>query len=404
MHSHPPSSAPMADAPSPTWASPRRVLATFLIVVVIGALLSPNTNPESAGRLTTFASDPGGARGLYEVARRLGWPVRQLEHPISAPADTGAVYVILSPPIPPTSNEVSALLDAVRAGAGMVLVPGAESAILDSLGLKVVHTQLGPHEMVRRTEWDSLGIRPTTRWPFAVIEITDSATPDVAPLLETRRLRSNFLVDTQPLVVGVELGKGRIAILADGEILANSELRDETTAVLPIRLFEYVAPGRRKPLLFTEYHQGYGRHPSVTRSIREAVFGTAPGRAVVHLLAAGAVLLILHGIRPIAPRPRARIERRSPIEHVGALAHAYAQVGATKTATRRLVHGLRRRHPIGTLRGATDEEYLASLGARYPAVAPQVELLLASTSQSQPPERFREAGAAVAHIERILST
>ena len=389
---------------SRTWATPGRVIAAFLVVVVIGALLTPNMNPESSGRLTTFAADPGGARGLYEVARRLGWPVSRSLTPLAGPLDSNATYVILRPPIEPTSLEVSALLDAVRAGAGLLLVPGERSAILDSLGLEVVHTALGPHEIVRRAAWDSLGVRPTTGWPFAVIETTDSGPPDAVTLLPTRRLRSNFVVDTQALVMGVRLGTGRIAILADGEILANSELRDETTAVLPIRLIEWVAPRRRPPLVFPEYHQGYGRHPSVTRSIRIAVFDTAPGRAAVQLLAAGVVLLLVHGVRPIGPRPRARVERRSPIEHVGALAHAYAQVGATRTATRRLVHGLRRRHPIGTLRAATDEEYLASLSARYPALAPQVDLLLAATKAPQPPERFRDAGAAVAHIERTLST
>ena len=395
----------MADtSPRQSWASPRRVIAAFLVVVVVGALLTPNTNPESAGRLTTFAADPGGARGLSEVARRLGWPVSQALTPLTAPLDPGSIYVVLRPPVDLTSLEASAMLNAVRAGAGLLLVPQEGSTIIDSLGLKAVHTALGPHEIVRRAAWDSLGVRPTTTWPFAVIEKTDSAVPGVVTLLATRRLRSNFVIDTQALVMGVPLGKGRIAILADGEILANSDLRDETVAVLPIRLLEWIAPGRRPPLVFTEYHQGYGRHPSVTRSIRTAMFQTAPGRAVVHLLAAGAVLLLVHGIRPISPRPRARVERRSPIEHVGALAHAYSQVGATRTAARRLVHGLRRRHPIGTLRAATDEEYLASLTARYPAVAPQVELLLSATSEPLSPERFREAGAAVAHIERTLST
>ncbi len=387
-----------------SWATPRRVVAAFLVVVVVGAILTPNTNPESAGRLTTFASDPGGSRGFHEVARRLGWPVTRQLTPLYAPLDSSAIYVVLQPPVDVTSLETSALLNAVRAGAGLLLVPGRASAIIDSLGLKAVHTSLGPHEIVRRSAWDSLGVRPTTSWPFAVIELTDSAPPDAVTLLATRRLRSNFVIDTQALVLGVPLGKGRIAILADGDILENADLRDETTAVLPIRLLEWLAPGRRPPVVFTEYHQGYGRHPSVTRSIRTAVFQTAPGRAVVQLLAAGAVLLLVHGIRPISPRPRARVERRSPIEHVGALAHAYAQVNATRTATRRLVHGLRRRHPIGTLRAASDEEYLASLTARYPAVARQVELLLSAMATSQSPERFRDAGAAVVHIERTLST
>ena len=381
-----------------------RVAIAFVLVVVVGALLSPEANPESAGRLTTFASDPGGARGLFEVARRLGWPVTQRLEPFEAPLDTSAVYVILEPPVGLTSLETSALLTAVRGGAGLVLVPGGASAIADSLGIEAVSTGLGPHEVVHETAWDTLGVRPTGTWPFALIEVSDSAPDDLVTLLPARRVRVNLDIDTLPLALGISLGKGRIAVLADGEVLKNSQLRRETAAVLPLRLIEWASPGRRPTLVFAEYHQGYGRHPSVTRSIRSAVFGTATGRTAAQLIAAGLVLLAVFGIRPISPRTRARVERRSPIEHVGALAHAYAQVRATRTATRRLVRGLRRRHPIGTLRAATDEEYLASLTARHPAVAPQVELLLAASSEPQSPERFREAGAAVAHIERILST
>jgi hypothetical protein len=394
----------MADRPPTGWVTPRRVIVAFLVVVVVGALLSPATNPESAGRLTTFASDPGGTRGLFEVGRRLGWPVVRLVGRLVGPLDTNAVYVILAPPVELTSLEASAVLTAVRRGAGLLLVPGAASAIADSLGIKAVYSQLGPHEIVRRAAWDSLGVRPTVRWPFGVIEITDSGPSSFTTILQARRLRANLVADTQPIILGIPYERGRIVVLADGHVLANSELRDETTAVLPVRLLEWVTPGRRPTLVFTEYHQGYGRHPSVTRAIRTALFGTPSGRTVVQLLAAGAVLLLVFGIRPIAPRPRARVERRSPIEHVGALAHAYAQVRATRIATRRLVRGLRRRHPIGTLRATTDEEYLASLTARYPAVAPQVELLLAASIEARTPERFREAGAAVAHIERTLST
>lgn len=394
----------MADGSPRPWVTPRSVAAGFIIVVIAGALLSPSVNPESAGRLTTFASDPGGTRGLFEVARRLGWPATRLTGPLVGPLDSSVVYLVLRPPIDLTSSEASALLTAVREGAGLVLVPGAASTIADSLGIKAVLTGLGPHEVVHRARWDSLGVRPTTRWPFGVIEVSDSGPSDYVTLLAGHRLRTSMVSDTQPIAIGIPLGKGRIAVLADGRVLTNSELRDDSTAMLPIRLLEWVAPGRRPALVFAEYHQGYGRHPSVTRSIRTALFGTPAGRAVVQLLAAGAVLLLAVGIRPIAPRARARVERRSPIEHVGALAHAYAQVGATRTATRRLVRGLRRRHPIGTLRAATDEEYLASLTARYPTVAPQVELLLAASARPQLPERFREAGAAVAHIERTLST
>src|SRR5918992_1658926 len=112
--------------------TPGRVLAAFAIVVVGGVLLTPPANPESGGRLTTFASDGGGTRGFFETLRRLGWhPTRAIE-PFAPPLDSGALYMLLDPVVPLTSGEVTALLDAVRAGAGLI-VAGGQSAIHDSL-------------------------------------------------------------------------------------------------------------------------------------------------------------------------------------------------------------------------------------------------------------------------------
>jgi len=395
----------MAEQTSARVITPRRVIVAFIVVVVVGTLLTPSGLPESGGRLTSHAYDAGGVRGFYEAAARLGWPVTRIEDRFQGILDTNAIYVVLHPTVQPTSREASALLTAVRSGAGMLLVAGSGSALADSLGLKEVTTNtLGPYAVARRAAWDSLGAWPTPMWPFGVIERTDSAPDNVVVFLEAVRLRANMVTDTQAVVVGVPLGKGRIAMIADGAVLANRNFRASTASVLPIRLLEWLAPDRKPTLVFAEYHQGYGRHPSVTRAIRTALFGTPVGRAALQVLAAAGVLLLVHAIRPIAPRGVARVERRSPIEHVGALAHAYAQVGATRIAIRRLVRGLRRRHPIGILRAATDEEYLASVAARHPSVALQIELLAAATSERQTPERFREAGAAVAHIERKLST
>jgi hypothetical protein len=169
-------------------------------------------------------------------------------------------------------------------------------------------------------------------------------------------------------------------------------------------MLEWLAPGRRPPLIFAEYHQGHGHHASVMKTIRRELADTPAGRVVLNLLIAAGVLLLAVGVRPIAPRARIRSERRSPLEHVGALAHAYSQVNATRTALRRLIRGLRRRHPIGTLRSASDDEYLSSLAARHPSVAGDVDALLKLIHDRPAPDRFEAGGAAIAHIERTLST
>jgi hypothetical protein len=193
-------------------------------------------------------------------------------------------------------------------------------------------------------------------------------------------------------------------MIINGAVLANGQFREKATAVMPIRMLEWIAPGRRPTIVFAEYHQGHGIHASIVKTVRRELAHTPAGRVVLQLFAAAALLLLAAGVRPIAPRARVTSERRSPLEHVGALARAYSQVDATRTALRRLVRGLRRRHPIGTLRSAPDDEYLASVAARHPAIAGDVDLLLKTIHDRPSPDRFEAAGAAIAHIERTLST
>lgn len=393
----------MAERRSESRVSPRRVLAALAAIIIVGIVFAPPSPVESGGLLTTFASDPTGARGFHEAVRRLGWTTTRVLEPLDAPLDTAAIYVILRPPIDLTSREASAVLDAVRRGAGLLLVPGFHSTIMDSLGLRRSTPAMGPLLPVNDAVWDSLGAAATPRWPTMTVELTDSAPDSVAVLLAARRFGAPR-DSSSAVVLGVPVGRGRVAVLAHGAVLANALFRDDANAELPIRLLEWLAPGRRPNVVFPEYHQGHGRHASVAAAIRRAMVSTPPGRVLLHLLAAGAILLLAIGIRPIAPRSLARIERRSPLEHIGALAQAYEQIGATRTAVRRLTRGLRRRHPIGSLRTASDEEYLISLAARHPAAAADVDVVKASLAVRQPSDRFREAGAAIAHIERVLRT
>jgi hypothetical protein len=320
-----------------------------------------------------------------------------------APLDSNAIYVILRPPVDLTSGEVSAVLDAVRRGAGLFLVPGFGSPFLDSLGLKL--SAAPPLGIIARNAeaWDTLGgLAPSPRWPTVLFRTTDETPDSIVVLLE---VRSRVEADsTYPVVLGVPMERGRIVMMSHGGLLANLHLRDAENAVLPVRMLEWVAPGRRPPLIFAEYHQGHGSHASVMGAVRRELFTTPVGRSVVHLLLAAGVLLLAVGVRPIAPRPRITTDRRSPLEHVGALAQAYGQVNATRTALRRLIRGLRRRHPIGTLRSASDAEYLSSLAGRHPSVAGDVDVLLNLIHDTPAPDRFEAAGAAIANIERTLST
>ena len=96
-------------------------------------------------------------------------------------------------------------------------------------------------------------------------------------------------------------------------------------------------------LVFDEFHHGYGMHRGACARSTAYLAGTSSGHFLAQALIAGLLLVLAKAPRPIVPRDPRAIARRSPLEHVDALGHAYADVGATRTATARLVSGVRRR-------------------------------------------------------------
>jgi hypothetical protein len=138
-------------------------------------------------------------------------------------------------------------------------------------------------------------------------------------------------------------------------------------------------------------------------AIRDALLHTAPGRAFLQLVAAGLILLLVYGVRPIAPLKRRSIERRSPLEHVGALARAYQQTEATRTSTQRLLRGLRRRRPLGATGSLDDESYLSLVSSRKPELAADVDRVRAALARPLPAAEWVAVGAAIDHIERTIA-
>ena len=486
----------MADRLLDRLLTPKVVFGTLAVVIVVASLFTPEGQPDdAAGTLSSLSYEPGGMRGWYEGASRLGWKVKRREQRFHGALDPRAVYVVLAPDIEPTASEVGTLLDAVRRGAGLIVSSERGSAIADSLhlysddfqyvGHPVVAGTLGYPRVIDETDassepssadssaTDTAPVR--TRAPddtvlalSGVRRMADSSARadsaanaeeedvDFGPQLEsdsqtvgakdadsaarrvTRRrpvapeiaaythhvhsaltsvrpypddttafvavMAMHRLMPTvRPAVLGIPFGEGRIVVLADPGIVRNALLSEEKLVVLPQRLLEWTAPSMAAPVIFDEYHHGLGNHGSAIGAIRRALFDTPVGRAGVQLLFAGLVLLLALGARPIAARARMRLERRSPLEHVGALSRAYMQKGATRLAARRLVHGIRRRHGAAA-RSGEDDAYLRRLAERYPALRPAVERLIAATNNPVSPRELTELADDIDTIERTLST
>ncbi len=179
-----------------------------------------------------------------------------------------------------------------------------------------------------------------------------------------------------PAVAGFTLGAGRVLYVADPGMLRNDVLRHCPWGadLVAIRGLEWVSGGGRPALVFDEYHHGAGQPPGLMHRLRLALTRTDGGRAISTLGIGLLLLALTRGARPLPPATRLRYERRSSLEHVDALARAYAQVGATGTAARRLVRGLRRRHG-STTRIEDDDAFLARVVERHPKLGEPVTLL-----------------------------
>jgi hypothetical protein len=405
----------VAERPKHRWLRPRIALPALLAILVLVAILSPIGDDATGRYISTRSRAINGAHGLRAILDRLGWHTSERLVPYVGALDTTATYVMLSTPIDLSAHEVHVLLESVRRGANAIVVPDRGSAIADSIGVQTSSrtfislrptsdTLLGSSDPVD-TLREAFGVLTARNYhqflegtPASDSDSVGTWPPSAKTLLYVQAKR------VHPEISILPIGRGQVVAIADPTFLRNDVLRKTAGAVLAVRILESIDSSKSSPIVFDEYHQGYGEMASQTDVIREALLDTAWGRAIVQIGVAGLLFLLVIGVRPIAPVSRARYERRSPLEHVGALSRAYEAIGATRLAVQRLVRGVRRRHPLGTTAQLSDDEYLALLRVRLPALSGDIETLTKALANKPSAEQLVSAGAAIDHIERNLIT
>ena len=387
----------------------------LVAILVITAILAPG-GPDTVGReLSTRSRAIDGAHGLRAVLDALGWHTRERLTPYAGTLDTAATYVMLGTPLDPSAHEIHTLLNTVRHGANAIVVPERGSAIAESIGVQTARRTFIPLRPTSDSLFGSADRVDSVREAFGELSArtfhtylegtppSDSDSVGAWPA-SARTLLSVGKRDIKPEITVLPMGRGQVVAIADPAFLRNDVLRKTAGAVLAVRILENVDPARRSPIVFDEYHQGYGEQTSMPAVLREALLGTSWGRAILQLGAAALLYLLVIGVRPIAPSSRAHYERRSPLEHVSALSRAYEAIGATGLAGQRLVRGVRRRHPLGTTSQLSDDAYLALLRARAPALGKDIDILTHALAGKPSTEELVSAGAAIDHIERNLIT
>jgi len=325
------------------------ILVALVVVIMALALLTGRSAQRSGfdPRPSTYLNTQMGARGLIETMRALRLPVaRRMEGFVDEGPLRGPLAV-LAPSMEPSKSEIHALAAWVRGGGTLIYAARASSGfrrgedVLDTLGLGLVAlvsdtVASSPAQMggaVATAEPGPLTAGVTTvegfRRGFAA---------------SSRGLRGATVLASHagtPVVIDFRLGKGRVIAWSDALPLVNMRLEDSRAATLFIRTVADAAGG--KTLWFDEYHHGFQGGGGVVSGTVHYLLSERWGHAALQVTVALLGLLLLFGRRFGAPLPPPAMRRRSPLEHVEALAGAYQQAGARDTARRLLLAGLARR-------------------------------------------------------------
>jgi hypothetical protein len=378
------------------------VLPTLAVIVVLVALLTPEQSTRSRGGLSSYSTAPDGARLVADLAARMGWQIERRLAPLDSERPASVVHVVIGPQEGLGAVEAHRLLEHVRHGGGLIAAMD-NGALVDSL-------HVATRDFGRLSaENDGADCRSEPRdflgpVPYMAALTWRRPPPDTPAVLAMAETRERGLL---PVAVGVRIGRGRAVITMDGDVFRNDVVRvcRHEADLAFVRMLTYVHDGssRRTTLLFDEYHHGFGMHPGSIRAITGYLGHTASGHLLLQAVIAGLILLVALAPRPIVPHDPERIARRSPLEHADALAHAYAEVVATRTTTARLVDGVRRR--IKRF-GAGDPDagvFLQRVAAERPALADDIGIITRALAEPVPPRDLARVGEALRRVEEAFT-
>jgi hypothetical protein len=320
------------------------VLALAVAAGVLGLGRARLTDADR--RRSTFLAGPSGASAYADALRRLGVRVERFRRPLGALDSLGSrtVVAFLGPSdwLDPREGATVASLRADLLLAG----PGARAAFRclgwdirlrprDSL---VVAAPAGGGAgfpavaavLARRDS--SVAVDTTGAGDAAPVRCTAPAARTVDTLLRT--------AGGPPVVVRAGLDDGRtVTLVADDHLFQNRALRE--TAAGPFTL-GLVAP-RYARMVVDEYHHGFDASRTLAGAAVEWTLHSPWGWGVLQLAAVGVLALLAEGVRFGPVRTVLERRRRSPLEHVRALATALAAAHGHDEAVSLLVQGLRRR-------------------------------------------------------------
>lgn len=368
----------------------------FWVCVILGvglvagyAMRPPGARATGAVR-SSLRTTPDGVAALARAIERLGRHVEPRITPLADADPVRGTTVLLQPHVFPSPREVSALLNAVRAGGTLLYVPQyrvrgngpVQWPLMDSLGVLFRRRPLGEtmrDEQTLAARWTDHGLTADLAEPRLAahaLGLDSEADSTVPPPLRTADTLLTVLDEDGTEWIGaavLAVGAGRAVILSDAHPLSNEQAGDDAVAVLAVRAALAHTPPS-DTVFFAEYHQGISGSLTSAQVAANFFFGSPGGLALLHLIAVSLLFLAVSGMRLGRPTPATAppdLERRSPLEHVSALGELYRKADARGTAALLLLARLARsarRPPPHDMNEA--DVLLGTLGPRHDTDTP----------------------------------
>lgn len=389
-------------------------LGALALLVAVAAALGQrgNRREEEDPRASTLLAGPRGARALAESLRRLGLEVvawrRDLSRlPVDSSGGGRTVLALLNPSVPIQAGEAETLRawsDGAGGGDLVLAGPGAIAA-MRCFGYTL--------------EWrpfDSLVVRgiPTAhQWPKVdgvLAAVTDSVVTDSSRAADARvtgcRVAPIGSVDTLLMsrtgrAVALRLHRAdadrEVLLLADAGLLRNRALRETDAGPFALRLFS----PRYTRVLFDEAHHGFAEGGSLADATLAWSRRSPWGWAMWQVALVGLVALFAGAVRFGPAIPVLERRRRSPLEHVRALATALAAARGHDVAIGAMVAGLRRRlSPAGQRSRGDWQQWLRQFAGQPQSARTRdaIATLQALTGPGQTPAGVLRAANAVEDV------
>ncbi len=337
-------------------------------------------------RRSTYLAGPSGARAFREALERLGVRVQSFRLP-TVEYDTLVAPRTLTAFIDP-SRPLDAREGLTVAGlrTDLLVVGAGAAAALRCLGWDRLRAPdsmgvIRPPGAESRRFPRPGAILVQRRSPVAVDSTEGEDSAPVRCTAPTAHAVDTLLWTTggRPVVVRAALDDGRtVTLAADGRLFANRALRETAAGPFVLGL---IVP-RYDRVVVDEYHQGFDASRSLSAATLDWTFRSPWGWAILQLAGVGVLALLAAGVRFGPIRSGIERRRRSPLEHVRALATALAAAKGHEVAIGLIVQGLRRRLSF-TGRSTRGEigPWLESLGpaVRTPAGRAALETLTTVT-------------------------